>query len=169
MKKIIRTLLFKILYPIYGIYYNNLSVKSLLQFFLFQRILRINSHVPWPVHWSTYFDNFEYPKNEFIHIGTTGGCYIQTIGGLKIGSNVIMGMGSKIITANHDIKNFERHICKPVVLGNNVWIGSNVVILPGVSIGDNVIIAAGSIVTKSFFENNIILAGNPAKVIKNVH
>ena len=51
--------------------------------------------------------------------------------------NVIMGMGSKIITANHDINDFNKHISSRVKIGNNVWIGSNVVILPGVTLQDN--------------------------------
>lgn len=54
---------------------------------------------------------------------------------------------------------------KPVVIGDNVWVGENVCILPGVEIGNNCVIGAGSIVTKSF-PNGCIIAGNPAKVIK---
>jgi acetyltransferase-like isoleucine patch superfamily enzyme len=77
-----------------------------------------------------------------------------------------MGMGSKIISANHDIYDFSKHIKKSVKIGNNVWIGANVVILPGVEIGDNTIIGAGSIVTKSFKEGNCVIGGNPAKIIR---
>ena len=80
-----------------------------------------------------------------------------------------MGMGSKIISANHDVSDFSKHIKKPVKIGNNVWIGANVVILPGVEIGDNTVIGAGSIVTKSFKEGNCIIAGNPAKIIKKLN
>lgn len=54
---------------------------------------------------------------------------------------------------------------KRVKLGNNVWIGSNVTILPGVTIGDNAIVGAGSVVTKDVLKNTIV-AGNPAKIIK---
>ncbi|MDD4150740.1 MAG: DapH/DapD/GlmU-related protein, partial [Bacteroidales bacterium] len=57
------------------------------------------------------------------------------------------------------------HICEPVIIGDNVWVGSNVTILPGVSIGDNVVIGAGTVVTKTIL-NNAIAVGNPAKIIK---
>ena len=60
---------------------------------------------------------------------------------------------------------FNEAIKKEVIIGENVWIGSNSVILAGVSIGDNSIIAAGSVVTKDVVKNNIV-AGNPAKLIK---
>jgi len=55
---------------------------------------------------------------------------------------------------------------KEVIIGNNVWIGNNVLILKGVSIGDNAIIAAGSVVTKNVPEGSVV-AGNPAKMIKS--
>ena len=55
----------------------------------------------------------------------------------------------------------------PVSIGNNVWIGGNVVILPGVSIGDNVVIGTGSVVTKSI-PDNVIAAGNPCRIIRKI-
>ena len=56
---------------------------------------------------------------------------------------------------------------KPIKVGNNVWIGGNVVVLPGVTIGDNVVIGAGSIVNKSIPPNSVAV-GNPCKVIKRM-
>ncbi len=58
-------------------------------------------------------------------------------------------------------------IPKPVTIGDNVWIGGGVTILPGVSIGDSTVIAAASVVTKSF-PDHVVIAGNPAKIIKNI-
>jgi serine acetyltransferase len=55
---------------------------------------------------------------------------------------------------------------KPIVIGNNCWIGANAVILPGVEIGDHTIVAAGAVVTKSFPEGDCIVGGVPARVIK---
>jgi acetyltransferase-like isoleucine patch superfamily enzyme len=76
--------------------------------------------------------------------------------------------GVKIISANHDFKQRENHIKdKPVIIEENVWIGANAVILPGVKIGKNSIVGAGSIVTKDV-EENVIVAGNPARIIKRL-
>lgn len=99
-------------------------------------------------------------------------CNIQA--NTEIGNNVIMGPDVKIYTRNHNYENpsipiqFQGKNMKNVVIGNNVWIGANVVILPGVRIGNNTIIAAGAIVSKSF-EDNCIIGGNPAKKIKNLY
>lgn len=56
---------------------------------------------------------------------------------------------------------------KPIKIGNNVWIGGNVCVLPGVTIGDNVVIGAGSVVTKDI-PANCLVAGNPGKIIKKL-
>ena len=87
-----------------------------------------------------------------------------------IGENCLFASNVLITTENHGIdptSNFgdqplDTH---PVKIGRNCWIGEKVTILPGVTIGDNVIIGAGSIVTKSI-GSNLIVAGNPAKIIK---
>ena len=84
----------------------------------------------------------------------------------------------QIYTANHPIKASERIIengnsaryltqCEPVNIGDNVWIGGNSIIFPGVTIGDNVTIGAGSIVTKDIPEN-VLAFGNPCKIITNL-
>ncbi|MBK0010024.1 DapH/DapD/GlmU-related protein [Priestia aryabhattai] len=61
----------------------------------------------------------------------------------------------------------DREYAKPIIFGDNVWIGGSAVINPGVSIGDNVVIASGSVVTKDV-PNNIVVGGNPAKIIKKI-
>lgn len=74
-----------------------------------------------------------------------------------------------IATINHGLKpedRFNNHVA-PVSLGKNVWIGSGAMILPGVSIGDNAVVAAGSVVTKDVAAGTVV-AGNPARFIKNV-
>ena len=74
----------------------------------------------------------------------------------------------KIISANHDINDVARTQLseEKVSIGDNVWIGANAIILPGVAIGNNCIIGAGSVVTKSF-PSNCIIVGNPAKILSS--
>ena len=76
-----------------------------------------------------------------------------------------------IYTAGHpihpDSRNSGYEYGIPVTIGNNVWIGGNSVILPGVTIGNNVVIGAGSVVTKDI-PNNRIAAGNPCRIIREI-
>lgn len=57
---------------------------------------------------------------------------------------------------------------KDVIIGKKCWIGMNAIILPGVKLGDNTIVGAGSVVTKSFPDGNLVIAGNPAKIINKL-
>ena len=85
---------------------------------------------------------------------------------IQIGDNVLIGANSKISDRN----GHEDRYCYPpreVRIGNHVWLGMNVTVLPGVKIGDNSIIGAGSIVTKNI-PANVIAAGNPCRVIKEL-
>ncbi len=85
-----------------------------------------------------------------------------------IGENFISAPGS-VITA-HDaslLNKGGKMLVKKVVIGNNVYLGANSVILPGVTLGDNVIVSACSLVTKSF-PSNVLIGGNPAKVLMTV-
>ena len=83
-----------------------------------------------------------------------------------MGNNVLMAPGVTIISANHDMTEFDKHVkAEPITIGDNVWIGANAIILPGVKIGSNTVIGAGSVVTKDI-PNNSIAAGVPCKVIR---
>ena len=92
-------------------------------------------------------------------------------GPLTIGDNVMMGPEVTILTSNHKFDRLDipmRHqgmSIEPVTIGNDVWIGMRSIILPGVNIGDKVIIGAGAVVTKDI-PNNAIVGGVPAKIIK---
>ena len=82
---------------------------------------------------------------------------------------VLIGPKVNLITENHPINpnNRKSLICKPIVIKKNAWIGAASTILPGVTIGENAVIAAGSVVTKNV-PNNTMFAGIPAKFIKNI-
>lgn len=88
-----------------------------------------------------------------------------------IGDNCMFGPNVQLYTASHPIEPVKRNsgleLGKPIKIGNNVWIGGSAVIVPGVTLGDNVVVAAGAVVTKSF-PNNVVVGGNPAQIIKTI-
>lgn len=88
---------------------------------------------------------------------------------VKFGDNVFIGPNCGFYTAGHptdaERRNKGLEYAKPITVGNNVWFGGNVCVLPGVTIGDNVVIVAGSVVNKDI-PSNVLAAGNPCKVIK---
>lgn len=90
---------------------------------------------------------------------------------VTIGDDCFIGPNVNIYTACHSTdpveRNSRREWAKPVKIGNNVWIGGSVTILPGVTIGDNVTIGAGSVVTRDIPSNSVAV-GNPCKVIKHI-
>lgn len=90
---------------------------------------------------------------------------------VKFGDNVFIGPNCGFYTAGHPENVTKRNqgleYARPITVGNNVWIGGNVTVLPGVSIGDNTVIGAGSVVTRNI-PDNVVAAGNPCKVIRPV-
>lgn len=106
-----------------------------------------------------------------IHIGKdvflNSGCRFQDQGGISIGDGALIGHNVVLATLNHDSdpRNRADMIPAPIVIGKNVWIGSNATVLPGITIGDGAIIAAGAVVTKNVQENTVV-GGVPAKIIK---
>lgn len=148
-----------------------IGLKNTIIYFFMQRILRINSHVSWPVHWSSLVSYPERIKCKYWrpYIGFLPGCYIQAINGIEIGVNVRIGPGVKLISANHNIYDYDIHEKQsPIIIGNNCWLGANIVILPGVKLGEHTIVAAGAVVTESFQTGDCIIGGVPARIIKKI-
>ena len=96
---------------------------------------------------------------------------ILDVGKVRIGKNVMFAPNVSIYTAGHpvhpDSRNSGYEYGIDITIGDNVWIGGNVCVLPGVKIGDNVVIGAGSVVTKDL-PDNVIAAGNPCRVIRKI-
>lgn len=110
-----------------------------------------------------------------IHVGdnffTNYNVTILDIARVDAGDNVMIGPGVLISTVGHPLSPKGRRMrlaqAKPVKIGNDVWIGGNAVILPGVKIGNNVVIAAGAVVTHDV-PDNCLVGGIPAKIIKPI-
>jgi len=110
-----------------------------------------------------------------IHVGNNFyanyNCVILDVAEVKIGENCFIAPQVGIYTATHPVNPIERisgiEYGKPITIGDNCWIGGHAVINPGVSLGNNVVIASGAVVTKSFGDN-VVIGGNPAKVLKAV-
>lgn len=90
---------------------------------------------------------------------------------VKIGDNVFIAPNVGIYTAGHpihsELRNQELEFALPIEIGNSVWIGGNVVINPGIKIGDNTVIGSGSVVTKNI-PPNVVAVGNPCKVLRSI-
>ena len=101
------------------------------------------------------------------------GIHCTVIGPVCIGNNVNLAQGITVTALNHNFKDTTRRIdeqgisTKPVVISDDVWIGANAVILPGVTIGRHVVVAAGAVVTKDV-PDNCVVGGVPTKVIKQL-
>ena len=101
------------------------------------------------------------------------GIHCTVIGPVCIGSHVNLAQGITVTALNHNFSDPSRRIdeqgvdTRPVVIGDDVWIGANAVILPGVTIGKHVVVAAGAVVTKDV-PDNCVVGGVPAKILKQI-
>lgn len=104
-------------------------------------------------------------KNVFINHA----CSFLDMGGITIEDNVLIGPKVNLITENHPLNPNDRKslICQPIVIKRNAWIGAAATILPGVTIGENSVVAAGAVVIADVPPNTVV-GGIPAKHIKNI-
>ena len=116
-----------------------------------------------PPFYTDFGKNIRIGKDVFIN----SGCHFQDQGGIEIGDGVLIGHNVVLATINHDLDpamNRKNHYA-PIKIGTHVWIGSNATILPGVTIGDWAVVAAGAVVTHDVPAMTVV-GGVPAKVLK---
>lgn len=116
-----------------------------------------------PPFYTDFGKNITIGKDVFIN----SGCHFQDQGGIKVGDGVLIGHNVVLATINHDLdpkENRKNHYA-PITIGAHVWIGSNATILPGVTLGDWAVVAAGAVVTENV-PPGAVVGGVPAKILK---
>ncbi len=146
------------------------STEEPINFYIWykQKVLGKNKQAYWPMNVSSKVVGVQ---NILVGIGSNPGlnpgCYIQGSGKLLIGNYCIFGPNVGLLSGNHDIYDNRKYTTeRETRLGDYCWVGMNAIVLPGIKLGDFTIVAAGSVVTKSFEEGFCVIGGNPAKIIK---
>jgi len=118
-----------------------------------------------PPFYTDFGENINIGKNVFVNHA----CTFMDRGGITLEDNVLIGLKVNLITTNHPLNPSERRatISHPIVIRKNAWIGAAATILPGVTIGENSVVAAGAVVSKDVPPNTIV-GGVPAKIIKTI-
>lgn len=118
-----------------------------------------------PPFYSDFGKNIHVGENVFINAC----CHFQDHGGVTLGDGCQIGHNVVFATLNHGLEPADRDTTypAPIVLGRNVWVGSNATILQGVTIGDNAVVAAGAVVSRDVPANTIV-GGVPARIIKRI-
>jgi acetyltransferase-like isoleucine patch superfamily enzyme len=135
-----------------------------------QKVLGFNKNCYWPVHHSS---TVTYSNRVITGIDVSPGyspaCNIHGVNGIFIGDYTQIASGVGIQSGNHDVYDNRKQLeSEPIRIGKYCWLGQNSVILPGVQLGDFTIVGAGAVVTKSFTEGHCVIAGVPAKKIKDL-
>lgn len=159
----------KLLYPIVkwlpASYHVGGGIAKRLRYYFGRMVMDGNCGINVNIERGAYFTRLLRMGNHSV-LGIN--CYIS--GDVTIGDHVLMGPNVSILTGNHNFKDKSRLIgeqgseSRPVEIGNDVWIGCNCIILPGVHIADGCVIGAGAVVTKDT-EPYTVVGGNPARII----
>ena len=133
--------------------------------------IRKNLNVPFPCSpliKVTKPENIGFDPDD-LHIFQSQGSYFQAYGKISIGKGTYIAPNVGLIIANHSFEELDDHLeAKSITIGERCWIGMNAMILPGVVLGNHTVVGAGAVVTKSFPEGNCVIAGSPAKIIKEI-
>jgi acetyltransferase-like isoleucine patch superfamily enzyme len=151
--------------------YGAVPPSLLLVNFIFQRIFRQSTSASFSVNYRstvTRGQNIRVGRRVGARFALSGGLYVNAIHGVEIGDDTVIAPNVGILTTNHDL--YDRSLSTedgPVRIGKNCWIGMNAVILPAVTLGDILTMAAAAVVTSSF-GRNVAIGGTPARVLKEV-
>lgn len=118
-----------------------------------------------PPFYTDFGKNISIGKDVFIN----SGCHFQDQGGITIGDGSLIGHNVVLATINHDLNpiHYRKNHYAPINIGRYVWIGSNATVLPGVTIGDWAVVAAGAVVAKNVPPNTVV-GGVPARILKKI-
>lgn len=139
--------------------------------FVFRKLFRQNADTKWAVHHtSTIHCPHNIRRGKNVYPGDSPGVYINASNGISIGDYTNIGPNVGLISSNHDLVDNDRHtLAPPINIGRFCWLGMGAMILPGVSLGDFTIVGAGAVVTRNFEEGYCVIAGNPARIIKQLN
>jgi len=150
----------------------NSDLPIRFKYIFWQKIIGINRKVYWPVHFTSRVDGYKYILiGKGTAPGYMNGCYVfaKKDSPVIIGEHTIIASNVCIAGFSHDLYDYNKYPSKGgVQIGSYCWLGANSVILPGVELGNHTIVAAGAVITKSFSDGFCVLAGNPARKIKDV-
>lgn len=151
---------------------NALGWKWVVDDYCLCKRMRVNKDCPWPAspncRITPSYENIVFDPSDLNNFQGSG-CVFQTYGRIEIGKGTYIANNVGIITVNHKLDNLDEHMpVENVRIGSCCWIGMNAMILPGVVLGDHTIVGAGAVVTKSFEKGNCVIAGNPARIIKEL-
>jgi acetyltransferase-like isoleucine patch superfamily enzyme len=147
----------------------NTQTPITLDMWITQNVRLQNSGPYWPVHPGSTVTNW---RNVLAGVETSpglmSGCYIAALDGIYIGDYTQIAPNVGIISGNHSATDNRKYELAEVRIGAYCWLGMNAVILPGVTLGDFTVVAAGAVVSKSFPEGYCVVGGVPAKLLKRI-
>lgn len=153
----------KITAELNGSYHGEKEIRSLFSKLIGKPV--DESFAMFPPFYTDCGKNITVGKDVFINTG----CRFQDQGGIRIGDGTLIGHNVVLATLNHDMDPEKRRWMHPapIIIGKRVWIGANATVVPGVSIGDNAVVAAGAVVTKDVPADTVV-GGVPARVLKKL-
>lgn len=133
-------------------------------------LLRLSKPMPWPTSYKCSIlnpHNIVFHPDDLNNFQSHGTYYQNYYGVIEVGRGSYIAPNVGMITSNHSLRTLDSHDDpKPVIIGKHCWVGMNSVLMPGVSLADGTIVGAGSVVTKSVVEENCVVVGAPARVVK---